>query len=318
MSEHGKLIVVGAMKCGTSSLFRLLSAHPEIETAACKELNFLHPVSFNGEDASCFERNFSGNSEARYLCEVSPAYTVFPYGKDITDTMVEQMPEAHVVYLVRNPFERLESHYWHVIRSGLTRRSYRETVFGNPRYLGTCRYGYYCSLYKERYGDRFHVMTFDALKADPANALAPVMEGMGLENIYGELELPKSNQRAKAMISNRFLSRYVRPLLKTRVGGFFKKVLLPLKRAFVGLGLARVSEDAGEKEQIEEVNREIAPILNGWLDELEKYVRVPERWRMTVDEVTTSEVKKLQSELGETFKTPQVFRKQVIADEDFR
>lgn len=46
------LVVIGAMKCGTSALHRYLDRHPQIEMSEPKELNFFFGPSTSAQDES--------------------------------------------------------------------------------------------------------------------------------------------------------------------------------------------------------------------------------------------------------------------------
>lgn len=103
------LIVIGAMKCGTTSLHEYLDRHPEIGMSDPKEVNF-----FSGEYAdrsldwymALFDPNKSirGESSQNYSKGHHPLYGGAPA------RMAELVPNAKLIYLVRDPIERYRSH----------------------------------------------------------------------------------------------------------------------------------------------------------------------------------------------------------------
>lgn len=112
--SHGgalpNLLVIGAQKAGTSSLHRYLDLHPEISMSHRKELNFfmLHPEP-SEEELERYKQNF--DSRARVRGESSPNYTCHPQVPDVPERIHRLIPEAKLIYMVRDPIERAVSSY---------------------------------------------------------------------------------------------------------------------------------------------------------------------------------------------------------------
>jgi hypothetical protein len=124
------LIVVGAARCGTTSLHRYLSEHPEIAMSRYKELNFFAdapdldsgpPLVDPVEGARIASRRGTWqrgigwyrsqfDPSARVRGESSPIYTHpwFPY---CAERIAEVAPDAKLILCVRDPVERAISHY---------------------------------------------------------------------------------------------------------------------------------------------------------------------------------------------------------------
>jgi hypothetical protein len=101
------VIVIGAARCGTSSLHRYLDAHPEISMSAVKELRFFTENWDRGLE--WYEAHF--RTPAKVRGETTPAYTSYPFRREIPERMATVVPDARLIYLVRDPVERLLSHY---------------------------------------------------------------------------------------------------------------------------------------------------------------------------------------------------------------
>jgi hypothetical protein len=103
------LLIIGAQKCGTTSLHAYLDLHPDVHMAAAKELDFFiaDRAWRNGADwyAGCFR------DDARVRGEASPNYTAWPVWDGVPERAASLIPDARIVYLVRDPLERIESHY---------------------------------------------------------------------------------------------------------------------------------------------------------------------------------------------------------------
>ena len=106
--------VIGAEKCGTTSLHQYLDIHPEIEMSRVKDPhNFCEP-------SKCFPHPridsldeyvflFSGGTEIRG--ESSPTYSQEPLYAVVAARIATAVPDAKFVYLVRDPIERIRSAY---------------------------------------------------------------------------------------------------------------------------------------------------------------------------------------------------------------
>src|SRR5919106_1818024 len=103
------LLIIGAQKCGTTSLHAYLDLHPDVHMAAGKELDFFvaDRAWRNGPD--WYAQQFRDDAEVRG--EASPNYTAWPVWGGVPERAAGLVPGAHMVYLVRDPIERIESHY---------------------------------------------------------------------------------------------------------------------------------------------------------------------------------------------------------------
>jgi hypothetical protein len=122
-------IVIGAGKCGTTSLHYYLSLHPEIHMSAEKELNFFITERNWHKGIDWYRSNF--RTAVRILGESSPGYTSYPAFQGVPKRMHAVVPDARLIYMVRDPIDRIISGYIHLYSIGTERRPIRETL-ANP------------------------------------------------------------------------------------------------------------------------------------------------------------------------------------------
>jgi hypothetical protein len=134
------LIVIGGLKCGTTSLHHYLNLHPKIAMSRPKELNFfVAELNWDlGPDwyASHFDR------DAPVRGESSPHYTNLPRFAGVAERMRELLGgRAQVIYMVRDPIERMLSHYLHNVGGGYESRAL-EVALADPdsAYVARTRY----------------------------------------------------------------------------------------------------------------------------------------------------------------------------------
>jgi len=112
------LLIPGAMKAGTTSLFRYLEGHPQLAPAPRKEVHYFDHHFHRGPD--WYRRQFPATrptvfGTVRIACESSPYYMFEPR---VPGRIRDLVPDAKLVFLLRDPVERAFSHYHNNRRLG--------------------------------------------------------------------------------------------------------------------------------------------------------------------------------------------------------
>lgn len=212
------LIVIGAMKCGTTSLHHYLARHPEIAMSRDKELDFFVAERNWVKGAGWYASRFS--AEARIRGESSPSYTAAGRFSGVPARMHALVPDARLVYMVRDPVERLVSHWVHSVAAGRESRPLAEAV-QHDRYLDRSSYWRQISAYLEHYArERILVVAMEELADNRAGTLRQVYEFLEIAPdvpVPAELRLHRTHdKRAKtpagAWIESSWLGRGVAAL----------------------------------------------------------------------------------------------------------
>jgi hypothetical protein len=176
------LIVIGGLKCGTTSLHHYLNLHPEIAMSRPKELNFF-VAELNWElgpewYASHFDR------AAPLRGESSPHYTNLPRFERVAERMRETLgPETKVIYMVREPLERILSHYLHNVGGGYEARPI-EQALGDPEsaYVARSRYAMQIGPYLEAFDrERILIVANEDLAGRGEQTVRQVFEFCGVD-----------------------------------------------------------------------------------------------------------------------------------------
>jgi len=120
------LIVIGAQKCGTSGLHYYLGLHPEISVSDPKELNFFIAERAWPRGVEWYRSQFDPAAAVRV--ETSPNYTAYPQHRGVPERMAEVVPDARLIYLVRDPIERIAAHWVHNFSKGRHRGEIGPTI----------------------------------------------------------------------------------------------------------------------------------------------------------------------------------------------
>jgi hypothetical protein len=102
------LLIVGAMKCGTTSLHRYLDLHPDITMSSPKELRFFDDPAWR-DRIDWYKRHFQPG--AAVTGESTVYYTAYPWIPDVPQRVHELVPNARLIYLVGDPLKRLEAQW---------------------------------------------------------------------------------------------------------------------------------------------------------------------------------------------------------------
>ena len=178
------LIVIGAQKCGTTSLKRYLDLHPAISIAevdGSSELRFFSSEEVWIRGIRWYERQFA---DTPVRGEGSPFYAEFPFSPFVPERMRRIIPDVRLLYLVRDPIERLVSG-WHFERChGFEHRSFEETFasLGDNVHVARSRYATQLDRYLLRFPqERILVVDQHDLRHAREETLRGVFRFLGVE-----------------------------------------------------------------------------------------------------------------------------------------
>jgi len=258
------IFIIGAMKSGTTSLFRFLVEHPKITGATNKECGFF---AFDehyhlGKDwyHSLFAHAPEGNE---YFLDATTDYSKWPYCKDILSRMTEFCgDDFSAIYLIRHPYKRIESHARHtqinqreVGRKFSPLKDFSFDSIISPVNIQASCYATQLDQYRSLFdAGRLKVVLFEDLIANSETVISDIFSFLNLETLdFHKQEFLHSN-------SADYKLRYK---IKTKR---FKFALGKSKKKIQG----RFSLNAAEKERLR-------PVITDELKRLEADYNV--NWR---------------------------------------
>ena len=104
------LLIIGAMKCGTSSLHDYLSLHPDIFMSTPKEIHFFTEMSYNSRSLSWYKNHFK--TDKKVIGTTPQSYTKCHHElyQGVPERIKKHLPNVKMIYIVRDPIKRYESH----------------------------------------------------------------------------------------------------------------------------------------------------------------------------------------------------------------
>ena len=167
-------MLIGAMKCGTSTLAHILKNHPDIGFSRIKEPQFfsrtknwkLHINEYHSLFNFCEDKIFG---------EASTLYTSYPQNNlEIWNDIYEYNNNMKFLYIVRNPVDRAISHYMHNYERGFIDATIENSLkFSNI--LNTGRYFTQIKPFIDKFGlENVLILNFDDLLFNRAGVLREI------------------------------------------------------------------------------------------------------------------------------------------------
>ncbi|MBM0279149.1 sulfotransferase family protein [Micromonospora tarensis] len=192
-------LVIGGQRCGTTSLYHQLAAHPRVRAASGKELQYfsLH----HGRGARWYRGHFPRLAAGERTFEASPYYLFHP---SVPARVAATVPQARFVALLRDPVQRAYSHYLHTRSYGIEPLSFADALDAEQERLAVATRGgpdtraahralrAYSYAARGRYAEqvqrwfahvpreRIHLARTEDLQADPVGTYGEILRFLGL------------------------------------------------------------------------------------------------------------------------------------------
>jgi len=213
-----RFIIIGAMKCGISSLYHYLQLHPEVGMSEIKEVDYFVAENNFDNGVEWYESQFKGDFKT--YGEASPNYTKAHFFEGVPRRMHELLPDIKLIYLVRDPVERIISHYTHNYSEGREHRDINEALqnLSGNHYVMCSKYYWQLEQYLTYYAaDQILVMPSCELRNKRRSALEHIFTFLGVDSsfytpAYEEQKHKTNKKRRKGPISRFVLES---PVIKT-------------------------------------------------------------------------------------------------------
>jgi len=177
-------IVIGAMKAGTTTLFHLLKQHPALCQSYAelpgfsfiKEVNYFNRLYREGDTDLHYDWRFPFDpAKHAWTLDVSPNYAKLPRTKAVPRRIAALAGDTKLVYILRNPVDRIESNLAHRLRT-------KGKLQNLNRCIRTSRYAWHMELFTEHIPrDDILLLDFHQLKNDPAAVQLLICDFLGID-----------------------------------------------------------------------------------------------------------------------------------------
>lgn len=259
VNDFRYLIIGGSTKCGTTSLFEYLAAHPQVNASLKKESRFfwtnIYPiakteVSFQ-DGIEKYDSIFTASKKTVVRLEATPDYM---YSAETAKLFRQHINNCKFIFILRKPEDRILSWYKFSLQLNLISpqttfdefvreqlNSSKPDAVQYQRAVEQCRYGSYLQPWYDLFtGENIFVGWYDDLSNNPQQLMAGICKFAGLESSFYEgfdfKIYNKSVQVKNADSFNRYRNfrRNLRRILKSiPLGKIIKSMLSPVNKMYM-------------------------------------------------------------------------------------
>lgn len=203
VNKKPNFFILGAPKCGTTSLVHWLSDHPEIYMSPIKEPHFFntdHNYHLVHSEKEYYKLFSNVEDEHKAIGEASVWYL---YSEDAVRNIEEQLPNSKYIVMLRNPVEMMISLHQQQLFSGnenvedfkraweiISKRKKGNKIpplCREPKHLfydEVCKLGTQLeNLFKQVDEERIKVIFLDEIKEDPRIQYEEILNFLGVKSI---------------------------------------------------------------------------------------------------------------------------------------
>lgn len=229
--------IVGAVKCGTTSLWEHLKGHPQIFFPTLKEPYFFQSKLPDPRITSKLAYEYIGQQEkylklfssARGYAAVGEASPTYLCDEEAPRKIKEASPNARIIAILRDPILRAHSHFlmhrragkesipnfYDALKADLAQLGQDSRYFGNRLYVEMGLYYEQTKRYIDTFGrGRVSVLLLDDLSINPSGTMNRITEHLGIEPFQtnhtwrsgsNQFKMPRPGLRSAFRVAHRVL-----------------------------------------------------------------------------------------------------------------
>lgn len=223
MNNLPNLLVIGAMKAGTTSFHEMLNQHPDIFMSEVKELNFFIDEMYNSKDIEWYRVNFVMGESSKIRGESSVSYTKRHRFPNVPENIYKTLgKEIRLIYILRDPITRFQSNFSDSKTYGHIPANVNVNEFLNQRPLSklglvmTGCYNYQLIPFLENFSkENILLLEYEDLFSNTGEIMRKVFDF--LEVKYIEFEMPVLNKSTDKQYENETLRKLKKARLVTNI-----------------------------------------------------------------------------------------------------
>lgn len=196
-SDIPSFVVIGAMKAGTTSLFEYLRQHPAIATPRVNEPAYFAQNWDRGRQ--WYDELFGEVAPGSRTGEASTHYSICGVHPETPARLAAASPDVRLVYLLRDPIDRMRSLYQHRLSTRIESRSFEQVLEEEPDYLDSGRYATQILRYREHFeSEQMLVVGFEQLRDDADAVVGRVFRHLDLPLVDVDTSVRHNSHSGKA------------------------------------------------------------------------------------------------------------------------
>lgn len=194
-------LLIGAGKCGTTSLCHYLSQHPDIFISDPKEPGYFTLNQHKGWNWYC--SLFAHGEHYKAIGEGTVNYSKSHLYPLAAEQIARALPDAKIIYLTRHPLKRIVSEWKYKTLKGDEKRPFNEALLAESDYIDTSNYKKQLGIFQQHYTDKqIKVLFLEDLQDNTESTLQECFNFLGVlqNNNIADLK-PKNTGTATISVS---------------------------------------------------------------------------------------------------------------------
>ena len=206
MNKLPDFIIIGAMKCATSSLHEQLAKQPGIFMSELKEPNFFSDDDQYAKGIDWYLSHFSEACTDALCGESSTHYTKLPTYPHTIERLQKYLPQAKFIYVMRHPIDRLISQYVHEWTQRVIAVDINEAIYQHPELIEYSLYTKQLKPYFDTFGqEKILPIFFEKMLSNKQKELEIICEFIGYKGqAKWDETIDASNISNQRMIKSRW------------------------------------------------------------------------------------------------------------------
>jgi hypothetical protein len=271
--DRPDFLIIGSMKCGTTTLYDDLARLDALYLPSDKEPWILVKHADRGQIKRAYAEHFRGADDAKLCGEGSTGYTCRPLYEGVAERALDVCGRAlRLIMIMRDPVERIYSHLRHDLAEGTARVSdIDRLVLEDEKYVAISDYAMQLRPWVDAFGpERLYCVGLSEYREDRSRVVQEIARFLGVEPGRGlaldpdaisnaSSELRRTGRALASVLQLRAYRRYVRPLMSDRVRHWARKALTRK----VTVPRVRLSEatEARLRERLAGVEERVAQLI---------------------------------------------------------
>lgn len=271
-----RALLVGGMKCGSSSLFSDLIQHPDVFNALVKEPSFLKEPNWSAvQIVGAYRQLYKDALDTDFIIDGSTRYSMRNDRVNPAKRAAQILPEnTKIIYIIREPVSRIVSHFRHAVDGADMVDNFEVALRQDKRLIDYTRYYHQLEPWLDVFGRKnVFVFTLDAYVEARQMIYAQLLAFLGLSpatladsiaanRAEGRVVLPKYLSKILRVLSSpRYSTIYQNPavICMRRIG----KKIIPKNNDRVPAFSPTASDLSYIWENLVEDLKRIAPLCQG-------------------------------------------------------
>lgn len=182
-SNNVTFLGIGAQKCASTWVYKILQEHPDVFVSDPKELDFF------SHNYNCgfqwYLKYFNEGIDKKIFGEISPSYF---YDRSAPKRVFDYNPEMKIIITLRDPIDRAYSNHLHEIRIGHYTGddlSFEAGLENNPMYVYQSLYATHLKSWLEYFGkDQLLILIQEEIGNAPLESVIKTYDFLNIDKAY--------------------------------------------------------------------------------------------------------------------------------------